>query len=157
MSGTEITSRAACHAILRPVRLSDPGAPLIFSGPYNSPIRLRKEPYKSREGPEACERRAASWREGESDAVSGRSRVRVASLALVRTMARWKSGFPLGVLANSVNCETQRTSPSISLTFFFHIAPDDSSEKTLSERLSPPVNYNPSAWRLWGFKCRLAD
>lgn len=157
MSKTEITSRAACYAILRPVRLSDPDAPLIFSGLYNSPIRSRKEPYKSREGPEACERRAASWREG--DAVSGHSRVRATSLALamVRTMARWKSGFPLDVLANSVNCETQRTSPSISLTFFFHIAPDDSSEKTLSERLSPSVNYNPLAWRLWGFKGRLAD
>ena len=51
------------------------------------------------------------------------------------TIARWKSGFPLAVVAKSVNWETQRTSPSMSLTFFFHIAPDPSSEKTLSDRL----------------------
>ena len=53
----------------------------------------------------------------------------------IHTIARWKSGFPLDVRAKSVNCETQSTSPSISLTFFFHIAPEVSSENTLSVRL----------------------
>ena len=43
--------------------------------------------------------------------------------------------MPLFVLAKSVNCETQRTSPSMSCTFFFHIAPDVSSENTLSDTL----------------------
>ena len=39
----------------------------------------------------------------------------------IHTIARWKSGFPFAAVAKSVNCETQRTSPSMSLTFFFHM------------------------------------
>lgn len=38
------------------------------------------------------------------------------------TMARWKSGlFPFEVFAYSVNCDTQRISPSMSFTLDFHI------------------------------------
>ena len=47
-------------------------------------------------------------------------------------MARWKSGLlPLFVFANSVNWDTQRISPSMSLMFCFHICPA-ALEKTLS-------------------------
>ena len=53
----------------------------------------------------------------------------------IHTIARWKSGFPLVVFAKRVNCETQRTSPSMSLTFFFHIVPEASSEKTFRASL----------------------
>lgn len=50
-------------------------------------------------------------------------------------MARWKSGlFPLAVFAISVNWETQRISPPMSLTFLFHMF-SVTSEKTRSERL----------------------
>ena len=50
-------------------------------------------------------------------------------------MARWKSGlFPLDVFASRVNCETQRTSPSMSCTLDRHIRPEASSN-TFSERL----------------------
>ena len=44
--------------------------------------------------------------------------------------------MPLDVLAKRVNCETHRTSPSMSLTFFFHMVPDCSSENAFRERLS---------------------
>lgn len=41
---------------------------------------------------------------------------------LLRTIARWKSGlFPFVVFAIRVNWETQRISPLISLTLFFHM------------------------------------
>ena len=56
------------------------------------------------------------------------------------TMARWKSGLlPFEVIASKVNCETHRISPSMSLTFFFHICPA-ASENTLSWRLHVSVN-----------------
>jgi hypothetical protein len=52
------------------------------------------------------------------------------------TIARWNCGlFPFAVLANSVNCETQRMSPWISLTLAFH-ALSDSSEKTRKFKLA---------------------
>lgn len=48
------------------------------------------------------------------------------------TIARWKSGLlPLEVLANSVNWDTHRMSPSMSFTLDFHICASlDGSEKT---------------------------
>ena len=52
------------------------------------------------------------------------------------TIARWKSGLlPLYVFAKSVNCETQRTSPSISFTLYFHIEPVAWSSNTRIWRL----------------------
>jgi len=58
------------------------------------------------------------------------------------TMARWKSGLlPFVVLAIRVNWDTQRTSPSISLILFFHIAPL-LSEKTRRESLRKKAEVN---------------
>ena len=55
----------------------------------------------------------------------------------MQTMARWKSGLLLVVSANSVNCETQRMSPSISLTLVRHIfRGSEGSENTRRLRLS---------------------
>jgi hypothetical protein len=43
----------------------------------------------------------------------------------IRTIARWKSGLlPFEVFAMRVNCDTQRTSPCMSLTFAFHMSPE---------------------------------
>ena len=48
----------------------------------------------------------------------------------------WKSGLaPFMVLAMSVNCDTQRISPSMSLTLRFHIAPVEGSSNTFRETL----------------------
>ena len=57
-------------------------------------------------------------------------------------MARWKSGLlPLVVFASRVNCDTQSTSPSMSLTLERHIRPEPSSN-TFSERLhAQSVSY----------------
>ena len=114
---------------------------MILSGPYSSPILFRKDAYKSRDGPVAWEKRAAMSARGRHrrdvrwSAGCRRGGGHNTKVGRVHTIARWKSGFPFAVVAKSVNCETQRTSPSMSLTFFFHIAPDPSSEKTLSDRL----------------------
>ena len=44
----------------------------------------------------------------------------------MRTIARWKSGLlPLEVFAMRVNWDTQRISPCISLTFAFHMSPEE--------------------------------
>jgi len=52
-----------------------------------------------------------------------------------RTIARWKSGFlPFEVFAMRVNCDTQRISPCISLTFSFHMSPEGL-ENTLRDNL----------------------
>lgn len=51
-------------------------------------------------------------------------------------MALWKSGLFWDVLPMRVNCETQRISPSISLTLDFHIFPESfGSSNTRKERL----------------------
>ena len=136
-SRRKITTPAARPTVKGPRDVCDragTNAPLILSGPYSSPIRFRKDAYKSRDGPVAWEHRAARGaRVGTGGSAGGGGHN--TKMGRTHTIARWKSGFPLAVVAKSVNCETQRTSPSMSLTFFFHIAPDPSSEKTLSDRL----------------------
>jgi hypothetical protein len=54
----------------------------------------------------------------------------------IRTIARWKSGLlPLEVFAMRVNWDTQRISPCISLTFAFHMSPEDGLENTFRDNL----------------------
>ena len=94
-------------------RAIEPGAgrgggrvPLIFSGLYISPIRFRKEAYKSREDPAPWEGRAVSGRGcggGGKVRRAGGGNTKAREGELRRTIARWKSGFPLLVLAKRVN------------------------------------------------------
>ena len=68
----------------------------------------------------------------------------------IRTIARWKSGFlPLDVFAMRVNCDTQRISPCISLTFSFHMSPEGL-ENTLRVNLGlKPESLAAEENRVW--------